>query len=101
MNNRTYAGEIAHNLSARVKTSIVKRAAELDVKLLNAKSKLKSDEKKKEWFLTLNLLKEVSLTCHTQLISKLLQLSRVRGAGCFLVVSLLAFYSEDPSSNPL
>ena len=50
MNNRTYAGEIAHNLSARVKTSIVKRAAELDVKLLNAKSKLKSDEKKKEWF---------------------------------------------------
>ena len=48
MNNRTYAGEIAKNLSARVKTSIIKRAAELDVKLLNAKSKLKSDEKKKE-----------------------------------------------------
>jgi len=46
MNNRTYAGELAHNLSARVRSTIVKRAAELDVKLLNAKSKLKSDEKK-------------------------------------------------------
>ena len=51
MNNRTYAGELAHNLSARKKTEIVKRAAELDVKLLNSKSKLKSEEKKKEWFL--------------------------------------------------
>ena len=48
MNNRTYAGELAHNLSARKKTEIVKRAAELDVKLLNSKSKLKSEEKKKE-----------------------------------------------------
>jgi large subunit ribosomal protein L32e len=48
MNNRTYAGELSHNLSARVKTSIVKRAAELDVKLLNSKSKLKTEEKKKE-----------------------------------------------------
>ena len=48
MNNRTFAGELVHNLSARVKTQIVKRAAELDVKLLNSKSKLKSEEKKKE-----------------------------------------------------
>ena len=47
MNNRVYAGELAHNLSARVRASIVKRAAELDVKLLNAKSKLKAEEKKK------------------------------------------------------
>ena len=47
MNNRAYAGELAHNLSARVRTAIVKRAAELDVKLLNAKSKLKTEEKKK------------------------------------------------------
>ena len=46
MNNRTYAGELVHNLSARVKTSIVKRAAELNVKLLNLKSKLKTEEKK-------------------------------------------------------
>jgi large subunit ribosomal protein L32e len=46
MNNRTYAGELSHNLSARVKTQIVKRAAELDVKLLNQKSKLKTEEKK-------------------------------------------------------
>ena len=50
MNNRVYAGELAHNLSARVRANIVKRAAELDVKLLNAKSKLKAEEKKKEWF---------------------------------------------------
>ncbi len=50
MNNRVYAGELAHNLSARVRTAIVKRAAELDVKLLNSKSKLKTEEKKKEWF---------------------------------------------------
>jgi len=48
MNNRTYAGELVHNLSARVKTSIVKRAAELNVKLLNLKSKLKTEEKKTE-----------------------------------------------------
>ena len=48
MNNRVYAGELAHNLSARVRTAIVKRAAELDVKLINAKSKLKAEEKKKE-----------------------------------------------------
>ena len=48
MNNRTYAGELAHNLSARVRATIVKRAAELDVKLINAKSKLKSEEKKQE-----------------------------------------------------
>ena len=48
MNNRVYAGELAHNLSARVRASIIKRAAELDVKLLNAKSKLKAEEKKKE-----------------------------------------------------
>jgi large subunit ribosomal protein L32e len=48
MNNRTYVGELAHNLSARKKIDIVKRAAELDVKLLNAKSKLRSEEKKKE-----------------------------------------------------
>ena len=50
MNNRTFAGEVAHNLSARVRAQIVKRAAELDVKLMNAKSKLKSEEKKNEWF---------------------------------------------------
>ena len=48
MNNRKYAGELAHNLSARVRTQIVKRASELDVKILNSKSKLKSEEKKKE-----------------------------------------------------
>ena len=49
MNNRTYAGELAQNIWARVRASIVKRAAELDVKLINTKSKLKTEEKKKEW----------------------------------------------------
>ena len=56
MNNRTYAGELAHNLSARVRATIVKRAAELDVKLINAKSKLKSEEKKQEWSIIYNNL---------------------------------------------
>jgi len=45
-NNRTYAGELASKLSARKKAAIVKRAAELNVKLTNGKGKLKVDEKK-------------------------------------------------------
>lgn len=48
MNNRVFCGEIAGNLSARKKALIVKRAAELNVRLTNVKGKLKSDEKKTE-----------------------------------------------------
>ena len=48
MNNRTFCGELAHNLSARKRAGIVKRAAELNVRLTNAKGKLKSEEKKAE-----------------------------------------------------
>lgn len=48
MNNRVYCGEIAGNLSARKKALIVKRAAELNVRLTNPKGKLKSEEKKAE-----------------------------------------------------
>ena len=46
MNNRTFCGELAHNLAARKRSEIVKRAAELNVKLTNAKGKLNSEEKK-------------------------------------------------------
>ena len=48
MNNRNFCGEIAHNLSSRKKALIVRRAAELNVKLTNAKGKLKAEEKKPE-----------------------------------------------------
>lgn len=47
-NNRLYCGELAHNLSARKKALLVKRAAELDVRLTNGKGKLKAEEKKPE-----------------------------------------------------
>jgi len=48
MNNRTYAGEVASNISARTKASIVKRAQELNVRLTNGRSKLRTEEKKQE-----------------------------------------------------
>ena len=48
MNNRAYAAEIAHNLSARKRATIVKRAAELNVRLTNGKGKVKVEEKKAE-----------------------------------------------------
>jgi len=48
MNNKTFAGELAHNLSARKKAAIVKRATELNVRLTNGKGKLKIEEKKVE-----------------------------------------------------
>mmetsp|Transcript_31363 Transcript_31363/g.48671 ORF Transcript_31363/g.48671 Transcript_31363/m.48671 type:complete len:137 (+) Transcript_31363:43-453(+) len=46
MNNRTFIGELAHSLSARTKAAIVRRAAELNVRLTNSKGKLKTEEKK-------------------------------------------------------
>jgi len=48
MNNKTFAGELASNLSARKKAAIVKRATELNVRLTNGKGKLKIEEKKAE-----------------------------------------------------
>merc|ERR1711862_562461 len=48
MNNRNYCGEVCHNISARKKASIVRRAAELGVRLTNGKGKVKTEEKKKE-----------------------------------------------------
>lgn len=50
-NNRTFAGELAHNLSARKRATLVRRAAELNVKLTNGKGKLRAEEKK-EWLIT-------------------------------------------------
>jgi len=46
MNNRSFCGEIASNLSARKRAEIVRRAAELNVRLTNAKGKLRVEEKK-------------------------------------------------------
>ena len=46
MNNRVYCGELAANLCANTKKQIVKRAAELNVKLTNAKGKLVKEENK-------------------------------------------------------
>ncbi len=48
MNNKFYSAEIASNISARKKALIVKRAAELNVRLTNGKSKVKVEEKKVE-----------------------------------------------------
>jgi large subunit ribosomal protein L32e len=46
MNNRTHSAEIAHNVSAKNRVEIVKRAAQLNVKVTNANGKLKKEEKK-------------------------------------------------------
>mmetsp|Transcript_75509 Transcript_75509/g.87763 ORF Transcript_75509/g.87763 Transcript_75509/m.87763 type:complete len:138 (+) Transcript_75509:52-465(+) len=47
-NNRNYAGEIAHNISAKKRVQIIKRAVELNVRLTNARGKVKTEEKKAE-----------------------------------------------------
>ena len=47
MNNREYAAEIANNLNSRKREQIVKRARELNVKVLNP-SKKNVEEKKQE-----------------------------------------------------
>lgn len=41
MNNRTYCGEIAQNISSQKRKSIVARAKELNVRLTNGQAKLK------------------------------------------------------------
>lgn len=44
MQNRTYCAEIAHNVSSRARIEILDRAAELDVKVTNARAKVKTEE---------------------------------------------------------
>ena len=46
MNNREYCGELAHNLNATSRKLIVKRAAELNVRLTNANGKVSKEENK-------------------------------------------------------
>ena len=44
MQNRSYAAEIAHNVSSRKRKEIIERAAQLNVKVLNAGAKLKAED---------------------------------------------------------
>eukprot|EP00033_Pygsuia_biforma_P000049 GCRY01000065.1.p1 GENE.GCRY01000065.1~~GCRY01000065.1.p1 ORF type:complete len:144 (-),score=38.73 GCRY01000065.1:71-475(-) len=44
MHNQKYAAEIAHSVSRKVRKEILERAAQLDVKVLNAAAKIKTEE---------------------------------------------------------
>ena len=44
MHNRKYCAEIAHTVSSQARQQIVKRAAELNVRVLNKSAKLRTEE---------------------------------------------------------
>jgi large subunit ribosomal protein L32e len=44
MHNRTYAAEIAHNVSSKKRVALLERAAQLNVKVINAGARLRSQE---------------------------------------------------------
>lgn len=44
MHNRTFAAEVAHNVSSRKRIAIVERAQQLNVKVTNAGARVKTQE---------------------------------------------------------
>ncbi len=44
LQNRKYAAEIAHNVSVRNRKAIVERAAQLNIKVINANGKVRTVE---------------------------------------------------------